>query len=83
MSEGLTMNRVMAMDFVQLARIVINESMSVEDRRKAANGLHARAPREMNGAGWLALYNDEKALVRKALEFDTTGEGFHPLDGRA
>jgi hypothetical protein len=71
------MNKVMALPFVQLAAIVNAEHYSQADRMKAANAMHARAAGEMKGAGWLALDRHEKAAVRRALEFDTTGEGFH------
>ena len=81
MSEGLTQQIAYAMPFVDLAGIVNNANYSDADRRKAANAMHARAPAEMKGAGWLALSRHEKAEVREALKFDTTGEGFQPIMG--
>lgn len=76
MSEGLTARIAYAMPLAELAAIVNAEHYSKEDRLKAANALHARAPGEMKGAGWLSLCRSEKAAVREALKFDTTGEGF-------
>lgn len=74
MSEGLTHRIAYAMPFIDLAGIVNNGNYSQADRLKAANALHARAAGEMKGAGWLSLSRHEKALVRQALTFDTTGE---------
>jgi hypothetical protein len=81
MSEGLTRNIAYAMPFVELAGIVNNGNYSQADRLKAANAMHARAKGEMKGAGWLSLSRHEKELVREALKFDTTGEGFQPIVG--
>ncbi len=69
---SLTMTTIMQMDFIKLARLVNAESYAMSERVKAAHGLHARAAREMNGAGWLALAMDDKTRVRKAMAFDTT-----------
>lgn len=79
MSEGLTNKIAYAMPFVDLAGIVNNGNYAQADRIKAANALHARAAGEMKGAGWLALSRNEKAEVRKAMEFDTTGEGVNHM----
>jgi len=81
MSEGLTAKIAYAMPLVDLAGIVNNGNYSQADRLKAANALHARAAGEMKGAGWLSLSRHEKAEVREALKFDTTGEGFMPISG--
>lgn len=70
-ANGLTMTAILNMPFVQLAAIVNATSMAVSERNKAAHGLHMRAAAEMNGAGWLALGLDEKAAVRKAMEYQT------------
>lgn len=69
---SLTLAEIMAMPFLKLARLVNAESYAMSERVKAANGLHARAAKEMNGMGWVALPNDDKARVRKAMAFDTT-----------
>lgn len=66
--NGLTMTAILNMPFTQLARIVNAESYAMSERNKAFNGLCMRAGAEMNGAGWLALGNDDKAAVRKALK---------------
>lgn len=79
MSDGLTMQKLMAMEFVRVAAIVNGEHYSAEDRIKAANALHMRKFHDMNGAGWMSLTIGEKKSVRKALEFDTTGEGFSAI----
>lgn len=81
MSDGLTAAIAYAMPIGELAAIVNAEHYSAADRLKAANALHARAAGEMKGAGWLALDRSEKAAVREALKFDTTGEGFIPVSG--
>lgn len=81
MSEGLTHRIAYAMPFIDLAGIVNNGNYSQADHMKAANALHARATGEMKGAGWLALSRHEKAEVREALKFDTTGEGFMSISG--
>lgn len=72
--SALTYKIMLEMPFVELARIVQGAHYTMADRLKAANGLHMRAAKEMNGAGWLVLHNDEKAIVREAMAFDTTGE---------
>ena len=77
MSEGLTHRIAYAMPFIDLAGIVNNGNYSQADRLKAASALHARAPGEMKGAGWLSLSRHEKAEVRKALEFDTTSQNIN------
>lgn len=74
MSEGLTQQTMMRMPFLKLARIVNNPNYISTDRLKAANCLHMRSKSCLNGAGWLAMANDEKAEVRKALTFYTTGD---------
>ncbi len=76
MSDGLTMKIAYAMPIVDLAGIVNNPNYAQADKLKAANALQARAAGEMKGAGWLMLSRHEKAEVRQALKFDTTGEGF-------
>ena len=79
MSEGLTMQKLTAMPFVNVAAIVNGEHYIAEDRLKAANALHMRARGEMNGVGWMSLTIAEKKAVRKAMTFDTTGEGFSAI----
>lgn len=73
---GLTMKIAYAMPLVDLAGIVNNDKYTGTDRLTAANALHARAAGEMKGAGWLILSRHEKAEVRQALKFDTTGEDY-------
>lgn len=71
--KGLTMQKLYAMDFLKLAKLVNSESFCAADRLAAANALHARAAKEMNGAGWLAMNLADKATINKAMAFDTTG----------
>jgi hypothetical protein len=71
--SGLTMQKLYAMDFLKVAKLVNSESFSAQDRLAAANALHARAAKEMNGAGWLAMDLSDKAAINKAMAFDTTG----------
>jgi hypothetical protein len=73
--SALNFTNMMNMPFIELAKIVVTDHYTPEDRFKACQGVHARAPKETNGAGWLALSLEEKAIVRKAMEYDTTGEG--------
>jgi hypothetical protein len=79
MSDGLTQNVAYAMGLPELAAIVNSEHYSAADRLKAANALHVRAAGEMKGAGWLVMDRHEKAAIRKAMEFNTTGEGFEVI----
>ena len=72
--SALTYDAIREMPFINLAKIATTETYTPEDRLKAVQGVHARSKKEMNGAGWLALSLEEKAIVRKALEVDTTGE---------
>lgn len=77
--SALTYDVMCKMPFLTLAKIVNSEVHTPEDRLKAANAFRMRAGGEMNGAGWLAMGFDDKAAVRKALTYDTTGEGFQAI----
>lgn len=70
--SALTYKIMSSMSLLDLAKIVVDEHYTPEDRLKAANGIKTR---ELNGAAWLALSLEDKATVRKAFEYDTTGEG--------
>ncbi len=67
--KPLTMQTAIALPLTQLASIALNTAFAMEERRKAAGAIHARAG-ELNGGNWLALSLADKKSVRDAMALE-------------
>lgn len=78
--SALTLSIITKLSVLQLARIITTGHYCQEDKLKAANGLWMKVDKFMRTAEWMALSLDDKQIIREAMKFDTTAEGFSAIN---